>query len=756
MKSKILLWFLIIHSVFPIFGQYSKGPINSYCFPLIPLNEKIPVNLIENGARAFEINSLTEFQYISTYCSLFLKQNPKTVFYFLITAQRQYLFNDISDQRLNTQFYISQSLPYPTEKELIKMGKHFVLISEKTNVQFLKSVNQCYNGYSDFVILSNSNSTKLKKSLFAFWTQNAHPVNFVLCPARSFGVVQKELLGLNNTPRISGRFTWKGEPVSGVCFNGSINYFRNTQFSIPFDIKIKLHLEKKGFELAPQLISAYYSSDYYYSVITVNPVPINSKMISRIATFEKDSLPGCENGTIIYNGVKRVEKGREKILSFDGKSYLSFATHQLSDSLLNLSIAFKMQITSNNRFQTIISQGSIFDIKIFDNYFCFTLTDKKAYILKRFKVEKDKWYDICVTISNGRFVSLYSGIQLVDTCSILKTNVSAEDFMIGNNIYQEHFTGDLKNIIIWNRTLSATEVQELLQLEEHRTVLKWYWLLFGTVLLVLLMRLFYVRKKKKITSSVPVPKPQPQSLSINHTVPSVSNTDCKMSLFGNFSLINSDNVQLAWEMFPKVKQMFLIIVINYINNNPTTTKELNDMLWPGMNKLSAKNNRGVTVQNLRQILSKATGLKINYKDKSWIIEGLDNFYIDYKRCLQLIELIRTDMATVLDVSEFTAIVSNPFLKDIEHEFIDQYKAKVNENILLLLFQLAGFSNYADDSAMLLKISNALFVIDDLNEDALQIRLRAYQLDKNFTMARISLESFSKKYESVYGEPYIIK
>lgn len=116
-------------------------------------------------------------------------------------------------------------------------------------------------------------------------------------------------------------------------------------------------------------------------------------------------------------------------------------------------------------------------------------------------------------------------------------------------------------------------------------------------------------------------------------------------------------------------------------------------------------------------------------------------------------MLSVDSPDLLVVNELLDILAKPFLSDIQVECFDDYKSKINEHNLEWLLSLIELEQVTVSPDLLLKIATALFAIDEVSEEALRIRVKAYRMKGNEAMARSSVELFKKKYLAFYNHPF---
>ena len=65
---------------------------------------------------------------------------------------------------------------------------------------------------------------------------------------------------------------------------------------------------------------------------------------------------------------------------------------------------------------------------------------------------------------------------------------------------------------------------------------------------------------------------------------------------GGFQIFDSKGTDITYRFPKKLKELFVLVLIETVENKGISSKELSDKLWPGMNNASQKNNRGVTIK----------------------------------------------------------------------------------------------------------------------------------------------------------------
>lgn len=746
MNSRLKFLIIILAFAQSIFySQAVTGPVNSFAYALVRDKSASPEQLMREGVRAFRPDNKNEFENILAGIEKFVRTDSAFFFILandsLIKASENLLTN-------NKRIYTFHNLPWPTRQELKSAGQNIIILNTKSNIQEIKSLSTRYNGSADFILWQCPAKLPDFESLYNYWNNNAQAINFFECSYGQLNAVMPILDKLNKVNRISGCFMSGGRLIDGVSINSSDQYLKNKQFSFPFDEFIKIKTHKNSYDLTPQYVLAHYSTEYVYSVINATRIPIERGKILHLKPSGKNDLTGIDNSSFRNNAVKMQKDDSLSFHHFEENAFYTFSTEKFSDSLLNITISTRFRITKKATYHSIVCQGFNFILKIHRGFLGLTIPTKNDYILYNKPIELHKWYNIAITIAEGSKLKVYLNGILINQTQINPISTSNEFFMIGNSPFQEHLQGDIRDLQIWNRGLDDEDIAGLYS--EKRSNTRLISVLIILLLLIVFVTIFlFLRKRRKafINTVLKVEKTAiPQ-------IPKPEVLQNSLLLFGEFALYNSSGENLAAQMSPKTKQLFLLVILKTLLEDGVSTRELNDMLWPGMNDAAAKNNRGVTVLNLRQALSASNGLKLDYTEKHWTMNGLDNYYIDLQTFRNQRALFSESNHNFALLSDLLNIISKPFLQNLQAEWLDLYKNTINEDHLDWLMRIAEMPQITEQPEILLKIATAMFAIDEVNENALQIRIDAYRKKGNEAMVRKSIESFKKKYLHFYNEEY---
>lgn len=223
-------------------------------------------------------------------------------------------------------------------------------------------------------------------------------------------------------------------------------------------------------------------------------------------------------------------------------------------------------------------------------------------------------------------------------------------------------------------------------------------------------------------------------------------------LFGPFQAFNEKGEDLTALFTPLMKELLLLILIYTIRTGQgITSDELNEILWTGKSAKDAKNNRSVNLAKLKSILERIGNCMVNKRTIYWQFQYTsEHFHLDYAHFASLTKkkglISRTLMADLLHVLE-----TGSFLAKTEYNWLDDIKAEVSNAVIDL--SLNYLKHESDDPEFVIRVANAMFFFDRLNEEALEYKCKSLVQLRRYSLANNTYEKFAKDYKDIYGEEF---
>jgi two-component SAPR family response regulator len=322
-----------------------------------------------------------------------------------------------------------------------------------------------------------------------------------------------------------------------------------------------------------------------------------------------------------------------------------------------------------------------------------------------------------------------------------------------------YMLGAIDNLSIWSRALGEEEIwqlnKEVVEIIPIRNVFILYpiisWsLVIGLVFGLILFLLWKFKEKfRKPTSTAEkirnisqteIPKPESNYI----------------QLFGDFKVLDKDGNEITSLFTPKLKQLFLIILLySKRNKKGISTQELTDILWKGHSSQSAKNSRGVTIRKLRLILESIDSVQINFHVDRWAMVFDGPVYCDYLECLKLLDREKIH-DTDFNLSFYHIIKEGELFKGELYDWLDDYKGFVGNNIVDILIKFVSELSLDIDYQLILKLCDRILETDPVNEQALASKLKVLIKQNNYNLAKFTFDRFCMLYEEMYGEKFNAK
>jgi hypothetical protein len=591
------------------------------------------------------------------------------------------------------------------------------------------------------------------------WSETGKQPNFIFYSSPVHIVPMFFLTNLlNETKSINGRI----KSDNGITHR--INWRNNTEaitggyFSFPYEFREGLTLMplKEGFRFEPESYllekSDAYSKDYIFES---TPLDI-TEGLTAVYKFEHgiENLikPNLKHDTAI----KYVsDKERGEVLKFENESFVQLKNvedYKLVNSSFTIAINFKYNKAKGAFNYCILGsdeasfrKGLHVNIVAKKLVFGFYTNDTKS----DFIVNPNKWYHLVVKYNiDTKTQSIFINGKNVGASSNHPSFIGSSDFLLGHGIKQDNFlNGHLDNLTIWSRALSDEEIRRVAEnkvsLEKQKkkgfNVFIVLSIIGFAVLLIVVWLLFKIKKNED------------EPVVIKNKL-EVKPTKNAIYLFGKFSLLNEKGEDKADSLTPKIKELFLLLLVKTIHNSRgISTAELTNILWGDFTTTKAANNRGVSFNSLRKVLTEIEGVSVVYENKFWKVVLSEGMYIDYKWLYEFVSENMTDYDTFFEV-----VKRGEFLRLSKSEWQLKVKSNTQFDIIDTLLLLSSQRYKSKKYQKVLKVAEYILKLDDLNAQALHYRLNSLVKTGGKNKALFLFDNFSQKYKLVNSEDFGFK
>lgn len=313
--------------------------------------------------------------------------------------------------------------------------------------------------------------------------------------------------------------------------------------------------------------------------------------------------------------------------------------------------------------------------------------------------------------------------------------------------------GYIDDLYFWDRPLGLEEINRLALNENviisEETASQSIWdnfavkMLLGFSILMFAFIIFYFlfrrrNKKEDPTSVVQLPG---------------SESANQIRLFGKFQVIDNDAKDISHLFTPKVRELFLYVLIYTVRNgNGANVEDLNENLWPGISSKKVANNRAVTLNKLRRILNRIKGIEVVTQNGFLQIKTSPEIFCDFCEAYQLCQNPGEMTKTELEVF-YQLVKKGRFLKETNWPWLDEIRGFTGNQVIDNLLKLATIYFKENKLEKIEAISRRILEYDDMSEEAVYMQILVLQKTNNMHLAKFNFKSFLSKYKENLGEEY---
>lgn len=224
-------------------------------------------------------------------------------------------------------------------------------------------------------------------------------------------------------------------------------------------------------------------------------------------------------------------------------------------------------------------------------------------------------------------------------------------------------------------------------------------------------------------------------------------------LLGEFLVIDKNGKDITYMFSPKIKQLFLLILLNSRYANGITSKKISLALWPDKDVAKTKNIKGVTFNHLRNIIGDINGIELSFISDTYVFSTGDEFFCDYWQLSDLINNSGVNGQPVLD--HLNVILRGALLSDMTDAWLDDFKYAYEERLLQIIIPELKKQYELRELKLVLEICKLIFSTDPFNDEALKYQLKSLRRLKGIEYSRKAYDLFTLEYKRSLGIDYPI-
>jgi two-component SAPR family response regulator len=225
-------------------------------------------------------------------------------------------------------------------------------------------------------------------------------------------------------------------------------------------------------------------------------------------------------------------------------------------------------------------------------------------------------------------------------------------------------------------------------------------------------------------------------------------------LLGEFMAFDKKGRDITYLFSPKIKQLFILILLNSKDGSGIISKKISHILWPDKDIAKTKNIKGVTFNHLRNIIGDIDGIELTFLNDIYIFNVTEAFFCDYYFVADALKMTDPEKEKVI-FDHFELIQRGAMLSDMPDTWLDDFKINYEEQLMhVLLPQLQ--KQYADENyKVALEISRLILNVDPFNDNALKYQLRSFRRTKGIEYSKKIYDQYAAEYKKSLGIDYPI-
>ncbi|ASU36575.1 Kelch repeat-containing protein [Mucilaginibacter xinganensis] len=325
---------------------------------------------------------------------------------------------------------------------------------------------------------------------------------------------------------------------------------------------------------------------------------------------------------------------------------------------------------------------------------------------------------------------------------------------------QEFTTPDYSTVRVYSLASPPVTEQDYLA-SQQPIVSGWYfkfvapgWIIILTVITIVISAFLYLKRKKNKSEIIP------GDFEIDSPATGSSKKDDEKKpnaiyLLGEFTVYDKNSRDITYMFSPKIKQLFILVLLNSKNGNGVVSKKISTTLWPDKDVAKTKNIKGVTINHLRNIVADIEGLELTFLNDTYCFKISDALFCDYFVVADAIEGLNagTKPAGEGILPHLELIARGGLLQQIAEIWLDDIKLGYEEALMPLLLPEVKKIYEGGDYRRTIEIARIILNIDPFSDGAIKYKLKALRRIKGIEYAHKIYNDFVAEYEKSLGEHY---
>lgn len=227
----------------------------------------------------------------------------------------------------------------------------------------------------------------------------------------------------------------------------------------------------------------------------------------------------------------------------------------------------------------------------------------------------------------------------------------------------------------------------------------------------------------------------------------------RLHLFGPFCAIDRQGRDISHLFSPKIRHLFLYILINSALKDGVLSTDLSMLFWPDKPESKIKNLKNVNINHLRKVLQDIDGIELLHVQGYYRLTVEEPCFCDFLRFTTLTDRLTRTPQQAEERNELLQLLSRGrFLDTVRSELFDYAKQQLEAFVIPFLEQ--ELKNVSP--ATVIRRCKILQTYDPLSEVALRQAIRAYRRCHQSDKALQTYQAFATEWRTMMGEEYAVR
>lgn len=347
---------------------------------------------------------------------------------------------------------------------------------------------------------------------------------------------------------------------------------------------------------------------------------------------------------------------------------------------------------------------------------------------------------------DGSYEVLGDSIPFISNEILTNINLYYNDFL--QEFYcvvQEVNKDESTRNTVYSLAYPGVSKESLIMYQQSESIFVHWNLIIASICLIIIFILLFILYQKRTNKT----KEKNTNFFIRKRIGTENRFEKKENgiyLFGDFTLYDKNGKDITYMLSTRLRNTFILVLEYSLREGGITSQQLSNILWSDKDEYSAKNLRGVTINQLRKILTEQNGIKLIFDKGLYTLIIKDECFCD---CKYILELMNSNIERTSKSNEINDILSRGiFLKSVDEPTFESFRLLVKDNLTINLPIYIEEAFHSGNDLLVIQLSDHLLQIDSLDETILAFQLRSLYNLKQESEAKKRYTSFYRNYNKL--------